>query len=233
MSKIQRKVMIGYVRVSTAEQAESRNGLEAQEVKLRAEAEHRGWELRIYRDEGASGKYVNEGLRNALGHLASGQADGLVVAKLDRLVRSVIHASEIIQTSLSQGWDLVILDPQVDMTTASGRLVANVMMAIAEFERELIGERTRDALAAKRRRNEPIGRKTLAEPWLIERIVAERQSGRSYQAIADDLMADEVLSPTGLRKWQSSTVRRIYDTTESKLARGAHTAATAIAKAGV
>jgi hypothetical protein len=84
--------MIGYVRVSTADQVESGLGLAAQETAIREEAERRGWDLEIVRDEGRSGKRVNPGLRSALDDLRAGLADGLVVAKLDRLARSVVHA---------------------------------------------------------------------------------------------------------------------------------------------
>lgn len=208
--KLERKVMLGYIRVSTEEQAISRNGLEAQEARIREEAARRGWDLEIYRDEGASGKQVNPGLRSALTALAAGRADGLVVAKLDRLARSVPHTSDILACAHRQGWALVVLDLGVDTTTASGKLVTNVIAAIAEFERELIGERTRDALAAKKRRGERIGRKPLAEAWVINRIAAERELGRSYAAIAQALTDEGVLTPTGLNTWQSSTVRRIY-----------------------
>ena len=78
MSKIEKPYMFGYVRVSTEEQAESRNGIEAQEAVLIAEAERRGWDLEVFRDEGKSGKFVNEGLREVLDLLGSGQGDGLV-----------------------------------------------------------------------------------------------------------------------------------------------------------
>lgn len=89
--------MLGYCRVSTAEQAESRNGLDAQRAAIDTEAARRGWTVEHFADEGKSGKHVNEGLRDVLDLLAAGQADGLVVTKLDRLARSVIHASEIIE----------------------------------------------------------------------------------------------------------------------------------------
>ncbi|WP_131815123.1 recombinase family protein, partial [Mycolicibacterium holsaticum] len=91
--------MFGYSRCSTEEQAEKRNGLEAQRVAIDAEAERRGWAIEHFADEGASGKYINEQLRQVLGLLAAGQGDGLVVAKMDRLARSVGHADEILQAA--------------------------------------------------------------------------------------------------------------------------------------
>jgi len=203
-------LMFGYTRVSTEEQAESRNGLEAQAAAIDAAAECRKWAVEHFSDEGKSGKYVNEGLREVLGLLASGQGDGLVVTKLDRLARSVIHASEIIERANEQGWSLVVLDMNLDLTTASGRMIARSLMNFAEYERELIGERTRDALAAKKRRGESVGRPRLAPPGVVRRIVMDRNAGLSYQRIANALTTEGILSPAGRPTWQSSTVRRIF-----------------------
>jgi len=74
--------MFGYTRVSTEEQAEKRNGLEAQRAAIDTEAERRCWDVEHYADEGASAKYINANLREVLRLLASGQGDGLIVAKM-------------------------------------------------------------------------------------------------------------------------------------------------------
>ena len=96
-----------------------------------------------YADEGASGKYINGNLREVLHLLASGQGDGLIVAKLDRLARSVVHAANIIEDAQTQGWSLVVLDFNLDLTTAAGRMMARTVVSFAEYERELISERTK------------------------------------------------------------------------------------------
>lgn len=80
----------------------------------------------------------------------------------------------------------------------------------AQYERELISERTKAALAAKRARGERIGRPRLAKPGVVRRIVMDRQAGLSFARIANALEAEGILSPAGLPTWQSSTVRRIY-----------------------
>ncbi len=98
----------------------SRNGLEAQRAAIEAEAQRRGWDVEYFSDEGASGKYINGGLREALQLLASAQGDGLVVAKMDRLARSIINAADVIERASEQGWNLVVLDLRVDLTTAAG-----------------------------------------------------------------------------------------------------------------
>ncbi|MBS4103713.1 recombinase family protein [Tsukamurella paurometabola] len=206
--------MLGYVRVSTEEQADSRLGIEAQEAALRAEADRRGWELTILRDEGLSGSQVNPGLREALEQLAAGLADGLVVTKLDRLARSVVHAADIMQRARSQRWSLVMLDVQVDTTTASGEAMANMLATFAQFERRLIGERTKAALAAKKAQGVKLGRPRLVSTAVARRIVAARAEGHSYGKIAAALTADGILSPAGRTNWQASTVRRICNSIE-------------------
>ena len=210
MSTAGKRHFLGYTRVSTEEQAEQRNGLEAQRAAIDAEAERRGWQVEHFADEGSSGKYINGGLRNALQLLASGQADGLIVAKLDRLARSVVHADNIIEDAQAQGWSLVVLDLNLDLTTAAGRMIAGHFALFAQYERELISERTKAGLAAKKRRGERIGRPRLAQPGVVRRIVLDRNAGLSFDRIARALNAEGILSPAGRPKWQPSTVRRIY-----------------------
>ena len=129
--KVVRPLMFGYSRVSTEEQAESRNGLEAQVAAINAEAERRGWDVEHRADEGVSGKYINGHLQEVLQLLASGQGDGLIVAKLDRLARSVVHAANIIQDAQDQDWSLVVLDINLDLSTAAGRMMARTRFCTA------------------------------------------------------------------------------------------------------
>jgi len=210
----ERKLMLGYVRVSTDEQARSGLGLEAQEAALRSEAERRGWELVIFRDEGASGKQVNPGLRKALGELAAGLADGLIVARMDRISRSLLHAVEILDLAKNQGWALVVLDLGVDLTTPAGRALAGTMAVFAEFERELIRDRTRAAASAAKARGKKLGRPRQVTQEVARRIVELRDEGKSYDAITRELESAGELSPTGRPTWQASTVRRIYNSIE-------------------
>lgn len=208
--KPMQQLMFGYTRVSTEEQADRRNGLEAQGSTIEAEASRRGWQLEHFADESVSGKCIGPRLQEALQLLASGQGDGLVVAKLDRLSRSIVNASNIVESATAQGWSLVILDLGVDLTTAAGRMMAMNLVNFAQYERELISERTKSALAAKKRRGERIGRPRAAKASVVRRIVAEREAGNTYDAIASVLTAENILSPLGKPSWQASTVRRIY-----------------------
>lgn len=204
------KLFFSYTRVSTDEQSESRNGLESQRAMIDAEGERRGWDLEHHTDAGVSGKIMGPQLQEVLQLLASGQGDGLVVTKLDRLSRSIINAANILDAALAQGWTLVILDMGVDLSTATGRAFANTMMVFAQLERELISERTKAGLAAKRTRGERLGRPRLAKPGVVRRITLDRNAGLSFAKIASTLEAEGILSPAGLSTWQPSTVRRIY-----------------------
>ncbi|WP_166906169.1 recombinase family protein [Mycobacterium sp. DL440] len=203
-------LMFGYTRVSTDEQVNG-YGLDAQRDTIDAQAARRGWTVEHFADEGVSGKAIGPKLQEVLQLLASGQGDGLVVAKLDRLSRSIVNASNIIEAAQRQGWSLVILDLGVDLTTAAGRMQAMMLVNFAQYERELISERTKSALAAKKRRGEPIGRPRVASPSVVRRIVRLREAGDTYDAIASSLEAAKILSPLGKPKWQPSTVRRIYN----------------------
>ncbi|WP_456286236.1 recombinase family protein [Microbacterium sp. JZ70] len=210
------KHMLGYIRVSTEEQERSGLGVEAQEAAIKETCERRGWTYELFRDLGCSGKHVNPELRRGLDMLSAGQFDGLMVAKLDRLARSVRHASAVIDSAVTQGWALVVLDNALDLTTPGGRAMANMLATFAELERDLIATRTREALAARKARGEHNGRRTAIPAGVLRRIVTAREEQRlSFCRIADMLTADGVLSPTGLPRWQESTVRRAYTSATS------------------
>lgn len=203
---------IGYMRVSTEEQGDSRAGLEAQEAAIRMEVERRGWSLIDVRFDVASGKSLRR--RDALGStlrtLASGEADTLVVAKLDRLSRSVLDFASIMQTAQREGWAVTVLDLGVDTTTPNGKLISNIMISLAEWEREIIGARTRDALKAVKARGTALGRKSnVSEPTLML-IRALRDSGMSWNAVAATLNGQGIkTAQRGV--WHGATVRRLYD----------------------
>ena len=203
---------IGYARVSTDGQAESGAGLDAQVTAMRAECEHRGWELvRVATDAGASGKSLNgrPELTDALGALDADEADVLLAAKLDRVSRSVLDFAALMARADRRGWRIVVLDVNVDTTSATGELMATVVAAFAQYERRLIGQRTRDALAVKRAAGVVLGRPRTLDPALRERIIAERASGRSLRAIAEALTAEGVPTAQGGARWYASTVRHV------------------------
>lgn len=201
---------IGYCRVSTEEQGDSGAGLEAQEATIRAEVDHRGWQLVDLRSDVASGKSLRrrEALGATLRDLAAGNADALVVAKLDRLSRSVMDFAGIMETAKAEGWSVVVLDLAVDTTTTNGELIANIMISLAQWERRLIGDRTRAALTAVKARGTRLGRPSGVDDETLRLIRVLRSAGKSYAAIAQAL-ADEGIPTAQGGTWQAATVRKL------------------------
>lgn len=203
--------MIAYLRVSTEEQALHGFGLDAQEHELTRAFDFHRWELvETVRDEGASGKDLDRPeLRHALELIAAGEADGLAVAKLDRLSRSVIDFSDLLDWFEHAGARFVALDLQVDTSTPGGRMVSQVLMAVAEWERGTIAARTKAGLAAKRAQGQPTGRPSVADrPELLERIQLMRHQERlSLKAIADQLNLEGVPTLRGAGEWRASSVQ--------------------------
>ncbi|NCD17011.1 MAG: recombinase family protein [Actinobacteria bacterium] len=204
--------VIGYVRVSTREQADSRLGLDAQRRALTEEAARRGWDLELIEDAGYTARSVNRpGLRRALRALRTRQADALVVAKLDRLSRSVQHFATFLAAAQRQKWSIVVLDLGIDMTNPNGRLVANILASVAQWESEMIGTRTADAMAeAKASRGVTYGRERMTDDATVARIRALRADGLSFGKIAAALDADSTPTPNGGQRWYPSTVARIH-----------------------
>jgi len=201
---------LGYIRVSTDEQVGSGLGLDAQRRVLQAEAERRGWLLEVVVEEGRSGKDLNRpALVAALERLDRRQADVLVVAKLDRLSRSVADFGGLLDRAGRRKWSVVCLDLGVDTTTPVGAFTSHVVSAAAEYERRLIGQRTRDALAEKRAQGVRLGGPQLLPLDVVRRIVTERAAGRSLPVIAAALAADEVPTARGGSRWYPSTIAAV------------------------
>jgi DNA invertase Pin-like site-specific DNA recombinase len=206
--------VIGYVRVSTEEQSTSGAGLAAQRTAIEAECLHRGWHLvEVIEDAGYSAKDLKRpGVQVALETLQQGDAGALVVAKLDRLSRSMLDFTTVMATATKQGWALVALDCAVDTSTPAGEAMANVLATFAQFERRLIGQRTREALAAKRASGVRLGRPVSLPDAVNKRIAAERKAGHSLAAIAAMLNEEQVPTAQGGRQWWPSTVRAVLRT---------------------
>jgi DNA invertase Pin-like site-specific DNA recombinase len=201
--------VLGYVRVSTDEQSSSGAGIEAQRRAILAECRRRGWHLvGLIDDAGFSAKDLKRpGVQEALRVLEAGDASALVVAKLDRLSRSMIDFTALMGKAQKQGWALVALDCAVDTTTPTGEAMANMLATFAQFERRLISQRTREALAVKKAQGVRLGRPPTLPDKVVRRMRRERAKGRSFRAIADALNADGVPTGQGGRRWYPATVR--------------------------
>lgn len=210
--------IIGYVRVSTEEQADSGLGLDAQERRLRAAAEFKGWDLvEVIRDEGKTGTTMAKrtGLMRALRLISSGHAEGLAVAKLDRLSRSSLDTALLAQWFRDADAQLAILDLEIDTASAMGKAVLTVLAAMAELEAGQTAERTKAALAVKRTNGGRVGRPGVHEiPTLQRRIHKLRTIGSgdgsgpwTWQRIADQLNLDGVPTLRGAELWRVSAVQ--------------------------
>lgn len=208
---------LAYVRVSTAEQAEEGISLDAQRAKLIEVGESRGYRVEVVADEGKSGKNMNRpGLQSALKRLDAGEASTLLAIRIDRVSRSVLDFSNLLARSNDRGWNLVMLNPEIDTTTPAGRLLVHIMVSLAQFEREMIGERTREALAHRRAQGAKIGGRPVLPPEVVRRIVEERASGLTLRAIAAGLNDDHV--PTGRdgREWYASTISAVLSSATAR-----------------
>lgn len=144
---------IAYVRVSTQDQAAEGVSLSAQEARIAAYCAAMGWPVsETVRDAGESAKSLKRpGIGSVLDAVRRGLVERIVVAKLDRLTRSVRDLADLIDLCAKHDVALVSVGETLDTSTAAGRMVVNMLGVVAAWEREVIGERTASALAHKRR----------------------------------------------------------------------------------
>lgn len=201
---------VGYRRVSTTEQADSGAGLAAQQTIIEAEALRRGWVLvDVFTDEAASGKSLvgRSALEAAIAAVESGQAEVLVVAKLDRLSRSLLDFASLMARAQTKGWNLVALDLGIDLSTPAGEFLASVMASAAQWERRIIGQRTREAMAAKKAAGVRLGPPRRLPDQIAQQIIELRSSGLSWARVAETLNELEVPTALAGREWYASTAR--------------------------
>ncbi|MCJ1710750.1 recombinase family protein [Clavibacter michiganensis subsp. phaseoli] len=205
--------MVGYLRVSTEEQAHSGLGLDAQRDTIQRYADAHGWNLIWYADEGLSAKSLDRSqLQAALTRLhvlpKRRDVDGIVVAKLDRLSRSVHDFSGLLKLAAARRWSVVAIDLGVDTSTPTGKLVANVMMSVAEWEREVIGELTSVAMQAAKRQGRHMGRVSTLPQATGDRLLSLR-GVHTLTETAEQLNAEGFTTATGT-PWSVNTVGKTH-----------------------
>ena len=205
---------VAYVRVSTEKQVDAGQSLEAQQAKVTAYAGLYDLELvEVIVDAGESAKSLNRpGLTRALAMLKSGQAEALVVVKLDRLTRSVRDLGDLVERHFANGKaELHSVSEKIDTRSAGGRLVMNVLASVSQWEREAIGERTAAVMQFKAKAGEYTGGRApygfRVEAGRLVRVEAEqavlaaarkaKAKGLSLRAIARVLEQRGVLSRVG------------------------------------
>ena len=216
----------GYVRVSTEQQASEGISLEAQKGKIVAWCELNGYALSgLFVDAGLSGKRADNRpeLQKALDAVT--KCSGvLLVYSLSRLARSTKDTLTISDRLEKANADLVSLSEKIDTTSAAGKMVFRMLAVLAEFERDLVSERTIAALQHKRKQGGRMGQlpfgstvgadgDTLvdddAEQGVIRRVRQMRDEGRTLQAIARQLVADRVPNKSGRINWNTTQVHRL------------------------
>jgi DNA invertase Pin-like site-specific DNA recombinase len=214
-----------YTRVSTVGQASEGVSLEAQKARAAVWAEANGYQLGgLYSDAGISGKRAanRPGLQGALQEVCSGRGNVLIVYSLSRLARSTKDAIAIAERIERAGADLVSLTERIDTTSAAGKMVFRMLAVLAEFERDLVSERTTTALRYKASKSERIGEipygYSLADNGVKLTVNVEEQArchemrqmkgnGMSWQRIADEMNARGITTKKG-RAWTWQTARK-------------------------
>ncbi len=187
--------------------------LDAQRDALRRACDERGWTLVGVEEEVRSGRLRRRpGLRGALAACRAGQADGVIVARLDRLTYDLAHLAALIREAVRDGFAIVSLEPAVDLDSAHGAVVGAVLAEAAGWTPRSIVRRAevlarrkgQDALVARRP-----GRPTSTPAELATRIRAMRERGLTLQAICDTLNREGVPTPRGGALWRPTSLRSI------------------------
>lgn len=214
-----RPLALGYVRVSTAEQASEGASLEAQKAAITRTAEQLGYRLEILEEAGQSAKSTRNRpqIRAALERLNRGEAVALIALRLDRIARSTLDFASMKAGADKKGWRLVFTDTAgLDPQSPSGALMLNMTAAFAQFERELISARTREGLAQKKLEGVVLGRRSMQAPETLAQIVTLRSTGKSFRAIATELTAQGIPTATGLTVWTHTAVKRALESAAGK-----------------
>jgi site-specific DNA recombinase len=220
--------VIGYVRVSTDEQAREGLSLVHQEERISGYCRLYNLDLvRIERDPGVSAKTLDrEGLAAVLRDLERWDVDGMVIMKLDRLTRSLRDWSDLIERFFAEkaGRRLFSVNDSIDTRTPGGRMVLNMLMTVAQWEREETAYRTANALQGKIARGErcgrlrfgyslaPDGKTLLPDPAEQEAIAFMKQwkaQGKTYREMVALVEAMGIETKEPGKVWRPGVIHRI------------------------
>ena len=226
------KRVLGYLRVSTEEQAREGVSLDAQRHLIEAHAEANGWELTgIESDNGISGKRLNNrpGLRRALSALRKGRADALLVVALDRLSRTTTDVLNLAAQSEREGWEFLCVQEQVETGSPEGEFMLTLKASLAQLERRKIGQRTAAAMNELRRQGRRISHRppfgyrfrnglvvsVAGEQKILARILELRGRGLGARTIARALNQEGSQNPRTGRPWIPGTLHGVIRTAEN------------------
>lgn len=170
-----------YARVSTKEQS-----TEGQVAQLTAYCQSRGWaDVAVFRDDGISGVRDNRPELDRLRRrMMTGEFSAVVVSKMDRLGRSLGMILRFWDESDAAGARVIVIDQGIDTSTPAGRLQRNMLAALAEFERELILERTRAGIARARALGKKFGAPRRISEAVAREVRVRRANGESLRMIS-------------------------------------------------
>ena len=121
----------------------------------------------------------------------------------------MVDGAGLWERAAREGWALHFADLDLDTSTPAGEMAANIIISGSQYERRLISQRTRDALAAKRARGERLGAAPALPLEVTRRIISERANGLTFQAIADGLMAEGISTARGKTRWFPATIKAV------------------------
>jgi site-specific DNA recombinase len=214
----------GYIRVSTEEQARGGVSLENQEAKIRAYAALNDLDLiRVIADEGLSAKNLNRpGIREILEMAWNKEIDDIVVYKLDRAFRSTIDALEVTRELDKCGVGFHSINEKLDTKSSLGKFFFTLIAGIAEMERDIIGERTSDALQRKMEQGQHVGHIPFGyqiqngklTPYLPEQEVIKlakelRKRGFTLWGITEEFKRQEIKTKRGKVAWYPTSIKNI------------------------
>ena len=203
-----------YTRKSSEEGLEQEfNSLQAQREACEAfisSQRHEGWVClsKTYDDGGLSGATMDRpALQRLLADIAAGRVDTIVVYKIDRLTRSLTDFAKIVEILDARGAFFVSVTQQFNTTTSMGRLTLNILLSFAQFEREVIGERIRDKIAASKKKGmwmggiPPLGYRAQAGKLVVVESEAEivRAIYRRYAELGSVRLLKDELEARGIR----------------------------------
>lgn len=217
-SKVQ-DILVPYRRASTREQASKGASLPSQKTKIEYGLGFRDqvgltWDCV---DGGKTGENLDRpGFQKALAHVYAGQASGIICAKLDRLTRDLLDFATIMDKAKNEGWNIVLLDVGVDLYSPIGKMMAGILAVFAQFERELIVQRTTDGLEQKRAEGVRLGRKRIISDELMAAVIGMYHLEGSFSATARFLNEAGASTPNGGREWYPATVQKIVQSQDGR-----------------
>lgn len=218
------KKVVGYIRVSTEDQAAHGVSIAAQRERLEAYCVATGRRIDVMIvDEGQSAKNLDRaGMRRILDGVAADEIGTVIVLKIDRATRSVKDLALLLDLFAKHNADFVSVSEAIDTSSAAGRMIVNLLGVLAQFEREQGGERTEFALAHKRRNRQAYAHAAFGwqrdgetiipvqdEQKALRRMRKMHTEGHSLRDIGSWLTANGYIPRQGGKEWYAASVKAV------------------------